>query len=676
MKSVKRKGLALAAVSSSVLGLGAGMAGTASAEVWQYNAPGPTVDLAVHGTVNGTGASAVLSVSTDNTGSTGYAHSTDFGDGTKPVTTPTATHAYAAGALKQTLTQSSLAAAGDTTITSTMQVGVDATDPAHIAYTRSVPIDLAAQGAVVTSGGNSSLDLGKVLPAGADLGSLTGTCDAGPGAPAFSIDAKTKLASCDWTGPDTADFHTITLTYTDKTTGLISTSQERVEVPYQPVATFRVAVLAKGLVQLDVTGSTMNDPGAGIIDWGDGSTTSVSLPLHNNALQTHQYTELAGGPRTITFSVTDRFGEHASTTAKVDDFIPTVDYSQLTRYAGATRYGTGVAASQAAFPFAGTADSVVLARGDVYADALAGIPLAKLKSGPLLLTPGGPAATTLDPRVAAEIKRVLPSGQGKTVYILGGTAAIPQAVQDYIKNTLGYNVERFAGATRYDTALTVAQNPDALHDPANIVVARGDDFADALASGPLAADRMWAGRYYSPAAIVLSTGNGITGPASLTPETAKYVAGKLNGAHATVPTGVTAVGGGAVKAVSAIAASPKAFTAIAGADRYATAAKVAAAGWGTTPSEVGVASGTNFPDSLTGGAMMAAEGYPLLLSDPNATSPALSPATGSALTAAGSALMNTELFGGTQVFTDGVAQDIMRLEGMNAAHYRVVQLPF
>ena len=53
------------------------------------------------------------------------------------------------------------------------------------------------------------------------------------------------------------------------------------------------------------------------------------------------------------------------------------------------------------------------------------------------------------------------------------------------------------------------------------MVARGDDFADALASGPLAADRVrrLRGR---PAAIVLSTGNGITEPVSLTPGTAKY----------------------------------------------------------------------------------------------------------------------------------------------------------
>ena len=677
MKSVKHKGLALLAVSSSVLGLGVGMAGTASALVWLDSVPGPSVDLNVQGTVKGTGASAVLSVAIDNAGSTGYVNTTDFGDGSKPATTTTATHAYAAGALKQTLTEK----AEDTGhgLSSTTQVGVDATDPAHIVYTRSVPINLAAQGAVVTSQGTSSLDLSKVLPATADLGSLSGTCDQN-GVLALSIDPKTKLAVCGWTGIAASATHVITLTYTDKTTGLTSTSQEQVVVPYQPVATFRAAVLAKGLVQLDVTGSMMNNPGAGTIDWGDGSTTSVSLPLHNNEIQTHQYTRLDGRPETpITFSVTDRFGEHASSTVQVDIMAPMVDFGQLTRFAGATRYGTGVAASRAAFPFAGTAAAVVLARGDVYADALAGIPLAKEKNGPLLLTPGGPSATTLDPNVAAEIKRVLPPANvGGTVYILGGTDAIPQRIQDYIKNTLGYNVERFAGADRYETALTIAQNPDALHNPGDIVVARGDDFADALAAGPFAAHvTPVMGGASTPNAIVLSTGNGVTEPVSLTPDTAKYVTSKFNVSHSvTSPTGVVAVGGGAVKAVSALTSDPKAFVAIAGTDRYDTAAKVAAAGWGTTPREVGVASGTNFPDSLTGGALMALEGYPLLLSDPNATSPALSAATGASLTAAKSSLMNTYLFGGTQVFGDEVAQNIMQLEGVSLGHYRVVTEPF
>ena len=682
MKSVRHRGLALVAVSSSVLGVGIGTAGSASAVAWSSGLHGPTIDLKVTARVGEeSGAAKVLTVTTDNTGTTGQYNTTDFGDGSLPTTTSVASHDYELNALKQKVTETS----EDTglSISSSTQVGIDATDPANIVYTRSTAINLAAPGAVVTNAGDSALDLSKILPAGTDLSGLSGTCDTGAGAPALSIDLKGKLASCDWTAATAAGHHTVTLTYTDKATGLTSTAQEAVGVPVQPTPTFKAVVLAKGLVQLDLTGSTM-DTGrgvdTGVVDWGDGTTTTVAFPLHNDAIQNHAYATYNDAPRKITFSITDGYGEHASFSVTINDWTPSeVDFSQLTRLSGATRYGTGVAASQAAFPYANSAGAVVLARGDVYADALAGIPLAKFKNGPLLLTPGGPKATTLDPNVAAEIRRVLPMNRGRTVYILGGTDAIPQTVQDYIKNTLGYNVERFAGADRYKTALAVAQNPDAMNNPGGVMVARGDDFADALAAGPLAAvtSTVPGG---PPAAIVLSTGNGVTEPVSLTPDTAKYITAKIAGEHTgRYPTSVTAVGGGAVKAVSALARDPKAFTAIAGVDRYDTAAKVA--GWwskpwggGAVPAYVGVASGTNFPDSLTGGAMMAQLGFPLLLSDPH--SPNLPPEAAATITATNSSLMNTYLFGGTQVFGDPVAQSIMKLEGVTSAHYRIVTEPF
>jgi hypothetical protein len=683
MKSVRHKGLALVAVSSSVLGVGIGMAGRASASAWAFGLHGPTIDLKVTARVGEESSAAkVLIVTTDNTGTTGQYTTTDFGDGSLPATTSTVTHDYQVGALKQKVTETS----EDTglSISSSIQVGIDATDPANIVLTRSTAINLAAPDAVgTTTSGNGVLDLSRILPAGTDLSGLSGTCDTGAGAPALSIDLKSKLASCDWPAVSAAGHHTVTLTYTDKATGLTSTSQEAVGVPVQPTPTFTAVVLSKGLVQLDLTGSTMDTshgPDIGVLDWGDGTSTIVAFPLHNDAIQNHVYATYSGAPRKITFSMTDGYSEHASFSATVDDWTPSeVNFGQLTRLAGATRYGTGVAASQAAFPYANSAGAVVLARGDVYADALSGIPLAKYKNGPLLLTPGGPKATTLDPNVAAEIRRVLPMNRDRTVYILGGTDAIPQAVQDYIKNTLGYNVERFAGTDRYKTALAVAQNPDAMNSPGGVMVARGDDFADALAAGPLAAITATTPGG-PPAAIVLSTGNGVTEPASLTPDTAKYITAKIAGEHTgRYPGSVTAVGGGAVKAVSALAHDPKAFTAIAGTDRYDTAAKVAAWwskpwGGGAVPAYVGVASGTNFPDSLTGGAMMAQLGFPLLLSDPH--SPALPPEAAATITGTNSSLMNTYLFGGTQVFGDNVAQSIMKLEGVTPAHYRIVTEPF
>lgn len=667
MKSVKRKGLALVAVSGSMVGLGVGMAGTASALAWGEAGAPPTAALKVTGTVAG----GALTVHTDDSGSQGT-DTTDFGDGTS-TTQPTADHTYKAGDLKQTLTET--ATNGSLGISSTTQVAVDGTG-ASLSTTTSTPINLAANGAWVTTQGTSYFDLTKILPATADPTQLSGTCDHGAGALPLTVDTKAKTALCAWTGPNTPGTHIVTLAYTDKATGLKSTAQSFIMVPVQPVAAFTSAVLSPGLVQLDLTGSIEDvgsSTGAGIIDWGDGSKTTVQLPLQGNNIQNHQYN--SPGVKMITFTITDRFGEQAGAGHAVDVSKANVGYGQLTRFAGATRYGTGVAVSQQAFPYTHSADAVVLARGDVYADALAGIPLAKEKNGPLLLTPGGPDATTLDKNVQTEINRVMFPDKGHTVYILGGTDAIPQAVQDYISNTMGYNVVRLGGATRYETALDIAQNPHALNNPKHVVVARGDDFADALASGPFASDK-FTDSAGSPAAIVLSTGNGVNEPVSLTAETAAYVTGKLNAAHAAGQPNVAAIGGGAVKAVGALGAGAASYTPIFGVDRFDTAAKVAAAGWGDKPTGLGVASGMNFPDSLTGGALMALQGNPLLLSDPGTVNPPLTLTTAEAIYADRASVKNTYLFGGTQVFTDNVAQNLIKLEGLSAAHYRIMDLPF
>jgi hypothetical protein len=93
-----------------------------------------------------------------------------------------------------------------------------------------------------------------------------------------------------------------------------------------------------------------------------------------------------------------------------------------TRIAGANRQATAVAVSQSAFPTNGSASAVVLARADVFADALAGGPLAAAKHAPLLLTSSG----ALDPLTKAEIQRVL--APGGAVYLLGGSGALSDAV--------------------------------------------------------------------------------------------------------------------------------------------------------------------------------------------------------------------------------------------------------
>ena len=251
------------------------------------------------------------------------------------------------------------------------------------------------------------------------------------------------------------------------------------------------------------------------------------------------------------------------------------------RLAGTNRQATAVAVSQAQFPTAGSAQAVVLARADVFADALAGGPLAAAKHAPLLLTSSG----SLDAVTKAEITRVLPSGG--TVYVLGGTSALSNGVASAISG-LGDVVQRVAGADRFATAVAIA---GAMGDPSTVFEASGTNFPDALSAVPAA--------IATHGAIVLTNGS------AQSSATLGYL-----GAHATIR---YAVGGPAAWA------DPSAV-ALAGANRYATSQAVALAFF-PAATGISVASGVTFPDALAGGVLAGTTNQPMLLVPPTGPLP-------------------------------------------------------
>lgn len=116
---------------------------------------------------------------------------------------------------------------------------------------------------------------------------------------------------------------------------------------------------------------------------------------------------------------------------------------QVERLAGATRVETAVEVSAATFE---TSATVVVARADDPADALAGAPLAASWQAPLLLVPpdGVPQVVTdeLD-RLGAE-----------EVVLLGGTAALPGALEGQFGTR---DVRRLSGGDRIATAIRIAR---------------------------------------------------------------------------------------------------------------------------------------------------------------------------------------------------------------------------
>jgi putative cell wall-binding protein len=128
--------------------------------------------------------------------------------------------------------------------------------------------------------------------------------------------------------------------------------------------------------------------------------------------------------------------------SRVFDGDPTTTTRLHARGPGAA----GIEVSRARFR-PGEARVAVLSRDDVFPDSLAGSALTT--QGPLLFTP----TTALATRTRAELQRVLP--RGGTVYLLGGTAALSEAVAQRVRDD-GYRVVRLSGRDRVETALAVA----------------------------------------------------------------------------------------------------------------------------------------------------------------------------------------------------------------------------
>lgn len=251
------------------------------------------------------------------------------------------------------------------------------------------------------------------------------------------------------------------------------------------------------------------------------------------------------------------------------------------RLAGRDRFETAIAISQAGYPTGAT--TVVLANGNDFPDALAAAPAAAALGAPLLLTP----AAVLRADVLAEIVRLAPT----RVRIVGGVSVVSRSVQTQLEK-LGYQVDRLAGADRYATARSIVAS--AFPSAAEVIVATGVDFADALVASAAAGSR--------GIPVVLVNGQATSVDAETLALLSKIGA-----------TRVSLVGGSSVLSSGIAASLKKAGIAVAryaGADRYETAYKVNQAFFSSS-SRAFLASGTDFPDALAGAALAGAVGAPL-----------------------------------------------------------------
>jgi putative cell wall-binding protein len=127
--------------------------------------------------------------------------------------------------------------------------------------------------------------------------------------------------------------------------------------------------------------------------------------------------------------------------------------------------------------------TAVLVNGDSFADALSAGPMSYSQGWPILLT----SSSGLHPMARSAIEEL----GIEHVIVVGGPAAVGDQVVRDLEDE-GVSVERVAGADRRATARAVADFLfDRLsYDANDLLLARSDDFADALAAAPRAGDEI------------------------------------------------------------------------------------------------------------------------------------------------------------------------------------------
>jgi putative cell wall-binding protein len=334
------------------------------------------------------------------------------------------------------------------------------------------------------------------------------------------------------------------------------------------------------------------------------------------------------GSYSLAYASTDKAGNKESTVTVPFSIVGETPATEYIPIEGANRYETAVAAAKLAFPDG--ADTVVIATGANWPDALGGAALAGLEGAPILLT---------DPKTLPSVVRAEIIDLGATkAYILGSEAAVSAGVASAIDAIDGMAEPiRLAGSNRYATANEIAKKVKTLAPYDGVMfVATGANFPDALAASPIAAANGWP--------LYLAPTSGLLPQATLDIMKSGGTRVIILGSSAAVSDPVE---------TQLNVAFPGSVLRLEGPNRYATGLAVvdyAVASAGLNWHAPAVATGTNFPDALAGGVLQGLDGSILLLTDGTK----LTPIVGAAITANKDSILEVRYLGSTAAVSPAV----------------------
>jgi len=392
----------------------------------------------------------------------------------------------------------------------------------------------------------------------------------------------TKDTSVTTSASETTTMAKPTTTTKITTTAKPTTTTTKTTTTAKPTTTAKITTTAKPTTTTTKTTTTAKPTTTTKITTTAKPTTTTKITTTAKPTTTTTKTTTTVKPTTTT---------KITTTAKPTTTAATRPTSAasggIIRISGSDRRRTAVEISKKS---RSKAVNVILASGDNYADALAGVPLAYALDAPILLVRNH----RLDDATMSEIKRL----GAKNIYILGGTAAVGKDVFGTLSEK-GYNVERIYGRSRFDTAVEIAARLQAVSGkPSEVFFAYSHNYPDALAISGVAA--------LKKAPVLYISGDG-----SLSDSTWEHL--KSCGADkGTILGGTGVISGDAEDTIRA--AGMNDVGRIYGRNRYDTCMRInqtySSLLCGDT---ICVATGINFPDALSGGVFTALRKAPLML---------------------------------------------------------------
>lgn len=329
---------------------------------------------------------------------------------------------------------------------------------------------------------------------------------------------------------------------------------------------------------------------------------------------------------------------------KTSSMLPNGIIQSTSRYAGSTRYGTSAEIAKAFS--SGTVSSVIVASGIDYPDALSSAILSKKYNAPILIVdsivdPSSPTLQYIDSHL---------DKNGK-IYIIGGTGAVSKNFENYFisRNFKSSNIIRLGGATRYETAVKVADQAG-ISTGTPVIIANSYSYPDALSISSIAAQNGWPILLTATSDLNTTTKNYLT---KIKPNKIYIVGG----------TGVITEG---IKSTieGLLNLSDSSVVRLGGVDRYDTSKTIATYFYGNSKpsgyaSKAYVVSGKNFPDALCINSLAIGHGPVLLASDIDFASSYF------AINSISKDKIDLDIAGGTGVLDDYLISRIQYLSRLN-----------